>query len=149
MRRLWVCLAAVGCLTWSGTAAASTAPNAGAGATSTSFPSGCDTTAYTADGGYFSQAQFFWEPGDDVTLTTNWCFSAGKITSYSVTYTTTIQSPRILINDYLIKSGQVLKVQLDGSYNTGVINNVGHVGIVGDVSRRGHSHFANDSMNGG
>jgi hypothetical protein len=87
-----------------------------------------------------------------VTLTTNWCYSNGVITSHSVSYTTTIPSSlgsRISTTESLIKRGAVLDVQLYGAYNSNVINNTGVIGIVGHVTGHGHHHFVNASGAGG
>jgi hypothetical protein len=155
MRRLWVCLGVVGCLIWS-TPSAATAASAGnhggAGSSSKSFPSGCKRVAYTADGGYFSLGSFYWEPGDTVTLVTKWCYSNGVITSHSVRYSTTIPTslqPRLLTSQVLVQGRAVLDVQLNGDYDSGVLNNVGFIGIAGDVTRRGNHHFVNASGSGG
>lgn len=105
MRRL-ICLGTIACLAWSSTAAASASTSKGAGPSSKTKPSLCKKASYTADGGYESAGHFYWEPGDDVTLITNWCYSRGVITSHSVSYTTTIPeslSPQIRTNESLIK----------------------------------------------
>jgi hypothetical protein len=151
MRRL-ICLGTIACLAWSSTAAASASTSKGAGPSSKTKPSLCKKASYTADGGYESAGHFYWEPGDDVTLITNWCYSRGVITSHSVSYTTTIPeslSPQIRTNESLIKGGAVLDVQLYTAYNSNVANNSGYVTIVGHVTARGHHHFVNNSGAGG
>ncbi len=67
-------------------------------------------------------------------------------------YTTTI--PRNLglqasTGEVPIKGGAVLDVQLNGSYNSNVINNTGVISILGDVTGRGRHHFVNASGAGG
>jgi len=151
MRRLGLCLAVIAGLGWSSTAAAArTVP--GAGPSATAKPSGCKNVAYTADGGYFSAAHFYWEPGYDVTLTTNWCYSDGLVTSYSESYTTTIPDNldlRITTDDSLTKGGRVLDVRMYGDYNSNVINNTGDIGIAGYATGAGRHHFVNASGAGG
>ncbi|MGH9018151.1 MAG: hypothetical protein ACRDY1_10435 [Acidimicrobiales bacterium] len=123
-----------------GVPASSAAPGA------QSAPVGCKTVAFTADGGYDSGGTFHPEPGDDVTLTTNWCYADHVVTSSSVSYTTTIPDslgPRIGTDEQPRKGGAVLTVVLYGSYESGVINNTGVVSIGGRVTGRGHHHFAN------
>ena len=152
MRRRWVCLGVVGCLIWSGASAAAAGTPGGATSSSKIFPSGCKRAAYTADGGYFSMGHFYWEPTDTATLVTRWCYSNGAITSHSVTYSTTIPGglkPRISTSDSLVQGGAILDVQLNGDYDSGVLNNVGFIGIAGDVTRRGNHHFVNASGSGG
>jgi hypothetical protein len=152
MKRLWVCLGIVGCLIGSSAPVASAGAPARAGSPARGFPSGCKTTSYTADGGYFSQGHFYWEPGDTVTLTTNWCYSNGLITSHSVSYSTTVPNsldPLISTTSSLVRGGAVLDVQANGTYASGVINNVGLISIVGSVTRRGTHHFADASGSGG
>jgi hypothetical protein len=152
MRRLWVCLGVVGCLIGSIAPAASATALGRARSSSKSFPSGCKRAAYTADGGYFSQGHFYWEPSDTVTLITRWCYSNGVITSHAVRYSTTIPNsllPRMSTSESLVQGGAILDVQLNGDYDSGVINNVGFISIVGDVTRRGHHQFANASGSGG
>jgi hypothetical protein len=152
MRRPWVCLGVVGCLIWSTASAVSAGTLGGAGSSSKSFPSGCKRVAFTADGGYFSQGNFYWEPNDTVTLVTKWCYSNGAITSHSVRYSTTIPTSlklRLSTSQFLVQGGAVLDVELNGDYDSGVLNNVGFIGIAGDVTRRGHHHFVNASGSGG
>jgi len=151
MRRLCVWLGAIACMVWSSTAAAASTLN-GAGPSSASYPRGCEKTAFTADGGYFSAGHFYWEPGYDVTLITHWCYSKGTVTSHSVKYTTTIPSNlglQLSKNVSLIKGGTVLDVQIAGTYNSNVINNTGDITIIGHVTGHGHHHFVNDSGAGG
>jgi hypothetical protein len=112
----------------------------------------CRHTAYTGDGGYFSQTFFFWEPNDTVTVDVHWCSSGGVITSKTVAYTTTIPSslePRITESDVFTRGGAVLKVSVGGDYESGVLNNVGFILLVGHVSADGHRHFKNFSAAGG
>jgi hypothetical protein len=152
MRRPWIFIVVVGCLIGSTASTASASALTAAGSSSKGFPSGCKRAAYTADGGYFSQGHFYWQPSDTVTLTTTWCYSAGVITAHSVRYSTTIPTsldPRISTTVSLVKGGAVLDVQVNGSYNSGVINNVGFITIIGDVTRRGSHHFVNASGAGG
>jgi hypothetical protein len=116
------------------------------------LPSGCKKTVYTGDGGYFSMGQFYWEPSDTVTITTNWCFSGGVITSKNVTYTTTIPSnlnPRLSESDSLRSGRKSLNVQVGGDYDAGVLNNVGFITLVGHVTASGHHHFRDISAAGG
>jgi hypothetical protein len=142
----------VGCLIGSSASAASASALIGAGSSSTSFPSGCKRVTYTADGGYFSQGHFYWEPSDTVTLTTKWCYSNGLVTSHSVSYSSTIPNrlnPQVSMTESLVKGGAVLDVQMNGTYDSGVINNAGFITIIGTVTRRGSHHFANASGAGG
>jgi hypothetical protein len=151
MRRL-ICLGVIACLAWSGTAAASASVLKGRGPSSTDKPSDCQKVSFTADGGYESAGTFYWEPEDDVSLTTHWCYARGVVASHSVSYTTTIPeslNPQIRTNESLIKKGSVLDVQLYAGYNSNVINNSGYVVIVGHVTAHGHHHFVNDSGAGG
>jgi len=111
-------------------------------------PSSCKRVAFTADGGYFSAAHFYWEPGYDVTLITHWCYYNGVITSHSVSYTTTIPSNlglRLGKCVSLIKGGAVLDIVMTGTYNSNVINNTGDITISGHVTGHGHHHFVNAS----
>jgi hypothetical protein len=152
MRRLCVCLGVIGCLIWSGASTASASTPIGAGSSAKTFPSGCKRVAFTADGGYFSQGGFYWEPSDTVTLITKWCYSDGIITSHSVRHSTTIPKsldPRFTTTQSLVKGGAVLDVYLNGDYDSGVLNNVGFVSIAGDATRRGRHHFVNESGAGG
>jgi hypothetical protein len=115
------------------------------------YPSACKKVSYTADGGYYSAGHFYWEPGDDATLVVKWCFAHDAITSYSVTFTTNIPSslePRISKYDSL-KSARVLKAGLYGTYESGVLNNVGAIGIGGHVTAQGGSRFSDTSGAGG
>jgi hypothetical protein len=119
---------------------------------STSFPSGCKKAVFTGDGGYYSMGQFYWEPGDDVTVTTDWCYSDHVITSKNVSYTTTIPTsfhPQITESDSLGNGGAVLNVQINGDYDSGVGNNVGFITLVGHVNARGRHKFHDDSGAGG
>jgi hypothetical protein len=112
----------------------------------------CRHTAYTGDGGYFSQTFFFWEANDTVTVDVHWCSSGGVITSKTVTSTTTIPNsldPRITESDGFSRGGSVLKVSVGGDYESGVLNNVGFILLVGHVSADGHRHFKNLSAAGG
>jgi hypothetical protein len=112
-------------------------------------PSGCRKVAFTADGGYFSGGEFFWEPGDDVTLITHWCYGHGIVRSHSVTFTTTIANSRITTNTFFAKGHFVLNVQLSADYPSGVGNNTGEVTISGHVTGGGGHHFENDSKSAG
>jgi hypothetical protein len=152
MRLLWVCFGVVGCLMGSSASAASAGTLNGAGSSSKTYPSGCKRAVYTADGGYFSEGHFYWQPSDTVTLTTRWCFVGGVITSHTVRHSTTIPTslnPRISTHVFFAKGRAILDVQLNGDYDSGVINNVGFISIVGDVTRLGHHHFTNASGSGG
>ena len=111
---------------------------------STSFPSGCKKAVFTGDGGYYSMGQFYWQPGDDVTITTHWCYSNHVITSKNVSYTTTIPSslqPRITESDSVGNGGAVLNIQVGGDYGSGVLNNVSFITLVGHVNAHGRHHF--------
>ena len=97
MRALLVCLASAACLIGTSAATASASPLEPSPLkhvrpSAQTGPSGCKRTSYTGDGGYYSQGNFYWEPNDKATLRTKWCYSNGVITSYSVTYTSTIPS---------------------------------------------------------
>lgn len=123
---------------------AASAARAGAGV--------CRHTAYTGDGGYFSQGSFYWEPGDTVTIKVRWCSAAGVITSKKVTFTSTIPSnlePRLTESDAFTHGGKVLKTNVSGDYESGVLNNVGYLLLVGHVSANGQRHFADLSGAGG
>jgi len=151
MKRLWICLGIVGCLIGSSASAASASALVGAGSPSKG-PTGCKKTAFTADGGYYSQGQFYWEPAYTITLVTRWCYSGGVITSHSVNHSTNIPSsliPSIPTTESLVKGGTVLDVQVNAGYNSGVINNVSFITIIGDVTGRGSHHFTNASGAGG
>jgi hypothetical protein len=151
MKRLCISIGLIGCLIVSAASTAAAGSRLGVRTTS-AYPHGCKTVAFTADGGYFSQGQFFWQTGYTVTLTTNWCYSGGTVTSYSVSYSTTIPEsldPRISTTESFARGRSVLDVQMNGSFNSGVINNVSFVTIDGDVTRRGHHHFSNESGAGG
>jgi hypothetical protein len=105
----------------------------------------CRHASYTGDGGYFSGGSFFWEPGDTVTLTVDWCSSAGVITSKTVSYTSAISSsldPRFVESDGYVHGDKVLKVSVSGSYDSGVINNSGFILLTGRVTANGRRHFA-------
>jgi hypothetical protein len=96
--------------------------------------------------------RFYWEPSYTVTLTVQWCYSAGTITSYSSASSTTIPgslTPSISINESLIKRGKRLDIQLNGTFDSGIIDNTGSVAVDGDVTRLGTHHFANVSGAGG
>jgi hypothetical protein len=130
-------------------ASATTLMTAGPPAT---IPSSCKTVSYTADGGYFSMGQFYREPSYTVTLTVQWCYSERSITSYSSVYSTTIPGslqPRISIDEMLIKRGTRLDIQLNGTFDSGIINNTGFIAVAGDVTRLGRHHFAKVSGAGG
>ena len=152
MRRLGMCSLVTALLLVSSAPVASAAVRGGAGPTTARHPTGCRKVSYTADGGYYSAGNFYWEPGDDVTLTTHWCFGGGLVTSYAVTYTTTIPAgldPRFLTNESVVDGGAAVDVELNGDYDTGVLNNVGFVGIAGLVRQNGHHRFADTSDSGG
>jgi hypothetical protein len=117
-----------------------------------SFPSGCKRTAFTGDGGYFSMGQFYWEPSDTVTITAKWCYSGGVITSKNVSYTTSIPSsldPQLTEYDSMRNGGRSLNVQVAGDYESGVLNNVGFITLIGRVNASGHHHFRDISGDGG
>jgi hypothetical protein len=125
MRRLWICLGLVGGLLGPSPSLASATALTAAGPSSAASPSGCKTVSYTADGGYFSMGQFYWEPSYTVTLTTQWCYSDGIISSYSSDYSTTIPSslkPNISLDASLVKRGKCLDVELNGTFGSGIIN---------------------------
>jgi hypothetical protein len=152
VRKYWVGLTAAAGLasivTWCGPSlsAASASP------LHATHPSGCKHVSYTGDGGYYSQGQFYWQPGDDATITTHWCYSDGVITSHSATYTTNIptaQQPRFTVTSSLVKKGKELDVELSGDYLSGVINNVGFLSLAGDVTASGHHAFADVTNAGG
>jgi hypothetical protein len=108
--------------------------------------------SYTGDGGYYDQANFFWQPGDTVTVTTHRCYGGGVITSHHVTYTTTIPNsldPRLSLSSKLFKLGAVLEVSIGGDYAAGALNNVGFILIVGHVNSLGHHNFVNEPRAGG
>jgi hypothetical protein len=152
MNRLWVSIGVVGCLIGSSASVPSAGAVVGAKSPARGFPSGCKTISYTADGGYFSQGHFFWEPSDTVTLTTSWCYSNGLVTSHAVSYSTAVPNsfdPVISTTSSLVRDGAVLDVEANGTYNSGVINNVGLITVVGSVTRRGAHHFADESGAGG
>jgi len=152
MRRLVLGIGTVGCVIGSLAPAASARALGGTAEPPAGFPTGCRTTSYTADGGYFSQGQFFWEPSDTVTLTTRWCFAHGVVTSDAVSWSTTIPQrlvPQVSTAASLAKGGAILDVQLNGTYDSGVVNNVGSVTIIGYVTRRGGHHFTNATGAGG
>jgi hypothetical protein len=152
MRRLRFFLGMVGCLIWLTASAASAGTLNAAGSASKTFPTGCKRAVYTADGGYFSQGHFYWEPSDTVTLKTRWCFAKGVITSHAVSHSTTIPNSlnlQISTRVFFARGRAILNVQLNGDYDGGVINNVGFISIVGDVTRLGHHHFTNASGSGG
>lgn len=152
MRRLWICLGLVGALIGSSASVASGSTLNGVRTGPKAFPSGCKRSAFTADGGYYSSGHFYWEPAYTVTLFLKWCFSGGVITSHSASYSTNIPSslaPYVSPTESLIKHGAVLDEQVNASYNSGVINNVSFITIIGDVTARGGHHFANASGSGG
>jgi hypothetical protein len=152
VRRLGVCLAVIAWLMYSNTGAAWANTRNAAGPSSGREPSGCKRVSYTADGGYFSQGRFYREPSDEVTLLTRWCYSNGLVRSHSVRYSTTIANslnPRISTNESPSKGGAVLDVQVNGTYDSNVINNVGVISIAGDVTGHGHHHFVDASGAGG
>ncbi len=115
------------------------------------FPMGCKTVVYTGDGGYYSVGEFYWEPGDTVTVTTHWCYAGGVITSHHVTYSTSIGSalnPRFTESANLGKGGAVLNMMVSGDYSTGIINNVGDIYLYGDVTAKGKHYFVDQSDTG-
>ena len=96
--------------------------------------------------------QFYWQPGDDVTITVHWCYSNHVITSKNVSYTTTIPSslhPQITENDSVGNGGAVLNVQVGGDYDSGVLNNVSFITLIGHVNAHGRHHFRDLSAAGG
>jgi hypothetical protein len=152
MRRLLICIGVVGCLLGSTSTVASAGSRTAAGSSTGSYPSGCKRVPFTADGGYFSMGGFYWEPGYDVTLVTNWCYSGGEITSYSIRWSTNIPSssyPRFVTGETLGARRAILGVGLNGGYNSGILNNVGTLSIDGYVTMTGRHHFANESGAGG
>jgi hypothetical protein len=152
MRRLWICVGVIACLIWSATGSAFASSADHGRSSAASSPRGCKTVTYTGDGGYYSQGGFYWEPGDTVTLTTHWCYARGVITSHRVTYSTSIGSalnPRFTVSAYPGNSGWVLNVTASGDYDTGILNNVGQIDLVGRVTAKGSHHFANESGAGG
>src|ERR1700679_2065616 len=108
MRRL-ICCGAIVCVAWASAAAASASVLKGSGRFSGSKASHCKKVSFTADGGYESAGHFYWEPGDDVSLTTQWCYAGGLVTSQAVSYTTTIPedlNPQIRTNESLTRNGK-------------------------------------------
>ncbi len=149
MRRRWmVCVGLVAftlapCVAVT-SAAAMPAARAGAGV--------CRHTSYTGDGGYFSQGNFYWQPSDTVTITVKWCSAGGVIISKNVAFTSTIPStlqPRLTESDVFARGGEALKVNVGGDYESGVLNNVGDIDLVGHVTADGRRHFADLSAAGG
>ncbi len=81
-----------------------------------------------------------------------WRYSNGVTISHSVRQSTTIRIslyPRISTTESLVRRGAALDVQVNGDYNSGVINSVGFIAIIGYVTGRGFHHFANASGAGG
>jgi len=138
-------------LTDVGVAAAGTIQNRSSVAVSS--PTGCKRVAFTATAGYYSMGHFYFLPGDTVTVRAKWCYSSDVIISYKVMWTTTIPTTEQLRIYSKVASlngcGSVLTIGLDGDFNSGVINNVGYIGIAGDVTALGHHHFTNVSGAGG
>ncbi len=69
------------------------------------------------------------------------------ITSKDVTYTTAIPStldPRLTESDDDVH-GAVLKVAVNGGYDSGVLNNSGDIALAGHVSANGHRRFSDES----
>jgi hypothetical protein len=115
-------------------------------------PAGCRRVAFTATAGYYSMGNFYSLPGDTVTIQAKWCYSNDVITSHEVRWTATIPATkqlRITKQASLNGSGSVLTIGLNGDFNSGVINNVGFIGIAGNVTALGHHRFTNVSGAGG
>ena len=152
MRKWILGVCAVGFLVPTGAGVASAGTMHGEHSATVSFPSGCTKVAFTASGGYYSAGHFYPLPSDTVTVHAKWCYSTDVITSYKVTWTTTIpttEQPRITKLDSLNGSGSVLTISLNGDFLSGVVNNIGFIGIDGRVSALGHHRFTNVSGSGG
>lgn len=115
-------------------------------------PRGCKKVSFTAAGGYYSSGHFYTEPSDTYTVHTKWCYAGDVITSYQVTFRTTIPSslnPRISKSVTLNSAASVLTIGLNGDFDSGVLNNVSVIGIAGDVNSVGGHDFTNTSGAGG
>jgi hypothetical protein len=112
----------------------------------------CRQTSFTATGGYYSAGHFYTLSNDTVTIHVGWCYAGDAISSYRVTRTTTI-SPnaqlRLSRSVHLNSAASVLNVDIGGDFLSGVVNNIGFVGIVGDVTGRGGQSFTDVSGSGG
>lgn len=134
-----------------GTPAVQAAPVA-TQASTTVQPSGCRKATFTANGGYYSAGNFYWEPGDTVTVLTSWCYAGGKVTSSSIRHTTTIGASaelRLTVQTTSTPNGSSVTIFLSGDYLSGVLNDIGFIGIEGDVGAYGHHHFVNVANSGG
>lgn len=147
MGRWWSCLGAIAALL-------AALFGGGSGGTSTAYPTGCSTTSFTGSAGYYDQAHLYSLPEDTATLTVHWCYSNDVITSHTLSDTDSIPGvpaadPYIATSATPADNGSVLDVQLAGSFDTGIINNVGHFLITGDVTATGQRRFASDPGSGG
>ena len=116
------------------------------------YPIDCKKASFTAAGGYYSSGHFYTEPSDTYTVHTKWCYAGNVIISYKVTFRTTIpssQNPRVSKTVSLNSAASVLTIGLSGDFNSGVINNVGFIGIAGEVTSVGGHNFTNTSGAGG
>jgi len=137
-------------LTDVGVAAAGTTQNRSSAAVNS--PAGCRRVGFTATAGYYSMGHFYSLPDDTVTIQAKWCYSSDVITSHTVMWTTTVPATeqlRITKQASLNRSGSVLTIDLNGDFNSGVINNVGYIGIAGHVTALGYHRFTNVSGAGG
>jgi hypothetical protein len=115
-------------------------------------PSGCKKATFTADGGYYSAGNFYWEPEDTVTVIAAWCYASGRVTSFSPRHTTTIGASaklRLTVQTTPAPNGSSVTIFLSGDYLSGILNNIGFIGIEGDVGAYGHHHFVNVANSGG
>ena len=152
MRKSVVGVCAIVFLAPTGAGVASASTHQSARSVIGNFPSACKKVAFTATAGYYSAGHFYSLPGDTVTVHAQWCYSSDAITSHQVSWTTKIPATehlRITKRASLNASGSVLTIGLNGDFNSGVINNVGYVGIAGQVTALGHHKFANVSGSGG
>ena len=152
MRKFLLGVCAVAFLAPAGAGVASASTMSSERSVTVNSPSACKRVSFTATAGYYSMGHFYSLPGDTVTVRAKWCYSSDVITSDKVTWTTTIpttQGLRITKNTSLNTSGSVLTIGLNGDFNSGIINNVGFIGIAGDVTALGHHRFTNVSGAGG
>ncbi len=116
------------------------------------YPTGCETTSYTAIGGYYSQGNFYQQDHDTLTIKAQWCYANNLITSHHISYTTTIPAndyPRLIRTIHLNKAKTSLGVGVNGDYDSGVLNNVGFIGATGTITSLGTYSFSTTSGNGG
>jgi hypothetical protein len=115
-------------------------------------PQGCKTVSYVAVGSYYSQGRAYKLTNDTLTIQATWCYANNQITSDKVSYATTIPAKnnlRLTKTALVNKAKTSLVITVNGSFNSGILNNTGMISAAGTVTSNGTSSFSTLSGNGG